>query len=128
MKHFAIVVATIILTGGSLQAQDVSQLAAEMKKMQQQILTLQAKSDSLERNVTELREKLNAVSGFTQSGGSYVFNAAGGSVTIKASTLSFESTGGLNLKAGSALFEASGSIDVKASGPLTLKGSNIKTN
>ena len=109
MKRFAIVVAMIILTTGSLHAQDVKQLADEMRKMQQQILTLQSKSDSLERNVTELREKLNAVSGFTQVGGSYVFNAAGGSVTIKANTLVFESTGGLSLKAGSNATLQSGS-------------------
>jgi len=118
MKRLAIVVATIILTAGSLHAQDAKQLAEEMRKMQQQILTLQSKSDSLERNVTELREKLNAVNGFTQSGGSYVFNAAGGSVTIKASTLVFESTGGLSLKAG-------GNASIESSASLALKGLGV---
>jgi uncharacterized protein (DUF2345 family) len=126
MKRLAIVVATIILTGGPLHAQDVRQLADEMRKMQRQILTLQSKSDSLERDVTVLRERLNAVNGFTQSGGSYVFNAAGGSVTISANTLVFESTSGLSLRAGSNVTLQSGSaLSLVSKGSTSIQSNSL---
>ncbi len=124
MKRLAIVVVTIIITTGSLQAQDVKQLADEVKKMRQQILTQQSKLDFLERNVTELREKLNAVSGFTQSGGNYILNAAGGSVTIKANTLVFESTGGISLKAESnATLQSGSALSLKSGGNASIESS-----
>lgn len=131
MKCFAIVVAMFVVTGGSLQAQDIKELADQMKKAQQQILALESRSAGLEQRVAELQAKL---SGLTVSGGNYLLNAGGGSVTIKASALLFESAADFSLKAGgSATVQSGSALNVKAGGnalvesnaTLTLKGLGV---
>ncbi len=128
MKRFGIVVALLMVTGRSLHAVSIEELADQMKKAQQQIVALEGKVGSLQQEVAQLQTKL---SGWTVSGGNYLLNAGGGSVTIKAGSLLFESAADFSLKAGgSATVQSGSALNVKAGGnalvessaTLTLKG------